>query len=85
MFVSRSVLKKKIVCQFFRKKNITESNNLAPPRNQMVRPLDPEEGVDYTQAGVIQNIGYPSRPIVQNIYPVQTTPISARAIGLNLE
>ena len=39
MFVSRSVIKKNCVL-IFQKKNITESNNLAPPppRNQMVRP-----------------------------------------------
>ena len=31
MFVSRSVLKKKLCANFSEKKNITESNNLAPP------------------------------------------------------
>ena len=31
MFVSRSVLKKKLCANFSEKKNITESNNLGPP------------------------------------------------------
>ena len=31
MFVSRSVLKKKLCADFSEKKNITESNNLGPP------------------------------------------------------
>ena len=31
MFVSRSVLKKKLCANFSEKKNRTESNNLAPP------------------------------------------------------
>ena len=34
MFVSRSVLKKKLCANFSEKKNITESNNLAPPPPQ---------------------------------------------------
>ena len=34
MFVSRSVLKKQLCANFSEKKNITESNNLAPPPPQ---------------------------------------------------